>query len=227
MPTKIKPPRILFWITLSALLVISLFVCYSEKSKLPPSIEITTRNQPTLGYNKAIVHVVVFEELKCSNCKDFNSEIFPKIKKKFIDTNKIRYTTIPVSFLPGSMPAAVATLCVFNEKPLYPNPELFYKYMDYIYKHQPSETTDWATPERLNAFAKATSPAIDLEKLDSCVQKEKFRVQIQRNTAYGKQLMNGTISTPTVYVNGILVNEMTYKEIKRVIIEVLEHEGVY
>jgi protein-disulfide isomerase len=225
--SNINPPRKLLSVTFVFLLLLAGSVFYFSKSQLPPSIHIQTKEQPTIGYLKARVHVVVFEEPKCSHCKDFNDNIFPSIKKDFIDTNKIRYTVIPVSFLPGSMPAAVAALCIYNENPLYPNDELFFKFIDYMYRHQPTDKSDWATPQTLVKYAQATSPAIQLDKLKNCVEMEAFRVQIEKNTLYGQEIMDGTIITPTVYVNGIKVREITADEIGSMIKTVLEHEGVY
>jgi len=209
------------------LIVVASVIYYLCTTGLPPSIALNIEGQPTLGYPKAKVHVVIFEEPKCSNCREYNDNIFPKIKKEFIDTNKITYTVIPVSFLPGSMPAAVALLCVYNADPGYPNSEMFFKYLDYIYEHQPSEHIDWATPEKLIEFAKKTSPAITTDKLKKCIEMETYRVQIEKNTAYGKEVMDGLLSTPTIYVNGIEVKEITVDGLKKLIKEVLEHEGVY
>jgi len=226
MATSFNPPRGLLWLTCVILFAVS-GVTYLSRPKLPPSIFLNTKGQPTIGYAKARVHVVVFEEPKCSHCRHFNNDIFPSIKKDFIDTNKIRYTVIPVSFLPGSMPAAIATLCVYYENPLYPNDELFFKYFDYMYKHQKNEAVDWATSEKLVEFAHATSPAIELEQLKAGIEKETYRVQIERNTAYGAQVMGGEIITPTVYVNGIRIQELSLDALRKLINEVLKHEGVY
>ncbi len=211
-----------------ALLVIACgTIYYLCSTELPPAIELDTEGQPTIGYPKARVHIVVFEEPKCSNCRDYNDMVFPTIKKEFIDTNKVTYTVIPVSFLPGSMPAAVALLCVYNADPDYPNSEMFLNYFDYIYEHQPDEHTDWATSAELGEFAKKTSPAIKIDKLTRCIDMEKYRVQIKKNTEYGAKVMGGVISTPTVYVNGIEVKELTVDGLSKLIQEVLEHEGVY
>ncbi len=195
--------------------------------ELPPAITINVEGQPTIGYPNAKVHVVVFEEPKCSNCALYTEQIFPAIKKEFIDTNKIKYTVVPVSFLPGSMPAAVALLCVYYENPDYPNPEMFFKYFDYMYAHQPDEHSDWATPDKLIDFAEHTSPAIKTDKLKKCTSMETYRIQIQKNTAYGAEIMGGQISTPTVYVNGIEVKELTEDNVKKLIKEVLASEGVH
>lgn len=226
MAKTVKPPRVLFWVTCVVLLAFSTTL-YFTRSQLPASIPINTKGQPTIGYAKARVHVVVFEEPKCSHCREFSNDIFPQIKKEFIDTNKIRYTVIPVSFLPGSMPAAIAALCVYEENPLYPNDELFFKYFDYLYRHSPKQSSDWTSTDKLVGFAHATSPAIQLDKLKAGIEKETYRVQIERNTAYGAQIMGGEIITPTVYVNGIKAEELSFDEIKDLINKVLEHEGVY
>lgn len=223
----IKPPRLLIWITFVVLIVGAGIVFHLYQSELPPSITINRQGQPTIGYAKARVHVVIFEEPKCSNCKEFEKEIYPKIKKDFIDTNKITYTVIPVSFLPGSMPAAIAWLCVYYADPLYPNDEQFFTYAEYMYEHQPDEHTDWATPEKLVEFAEKASPAINTTQLKKCIEMDTYRVKIEQNTNYGMQLMDGVISTPTVYVNGIEVKDLTYEEINKLIKEVLDHEGVH
>jgi protein-disulfide isomerase len=226
MANTIKPPRVLFLISCVLLFTLS-STFYFTRSQLPPSIPINTRGQPTIGYSRARVQVVVFEEPKCSHCHEFNHDIFPALKKEFVDTNKVRYTLIPVSFLPGSMPAAIATLCVYHENPLYPNDELFFKYFDVIYRHQSKKEGDWATPEKLVEFAQATSPAIQLDRLKEGIEKETYRVQIEQNTEYGSQIMGGTITTPTVYVNGLKLQEISLESLRKLIVEVLEHEGVY
>lgn len=225
MAIPIKPPRILFSFTCILLLIIAGSV-YLSRPTLPPSIPINTNGQPTIGFAKARVHVLVFEEPKCTNCKHFTEQIFPVIKKDFIDTHKITYTVIPVSFLTGSMPAATALLCVYYQNPRFPNDELFFKYLDYMYEHEGGEDTDWAKEETLIQFAKETSPAIEIPKLKECIEKEAYRVQIERNTANATQVMGGEVLTPTVYVNGIKVEQLTEENLRNLILEVLEHEGV-
>ena len=212
-------PRALIWVTLALLVTVSSGFVLAHRANIPPPIAINYSGQPTLGYPKARIHLVMFEEPKCSNCAAFNDRVFPQIKKAFIDTNKITYTVIPVSFLPGSMPAAIALLCAYHSDPLYPNNELFFSYLDYMYKHQPSETTDWATPEKLTEMAEHASPAINPLQLKKCIDMQTYRIKIQQNTEYGKQVMGGTLATPTLFVNGIEVKGLTFENIKEMIEE--------
>jgi protein-disulfide isomerase len=222
----IRPPRALLFVTCILLFIFASSTYFYAKTKLPPSIVINAKGQPTLGYAKARVHVVVFEEPKCMHCQELNNELFPVIKKEFIDTNKIRYTVIPVSFMPGSMPAAIASLCVYHQNSLYPNDELFFKYLDHIYKNQKNIESNWTSLQKLMEYAQATSPAIEINRLRSCVEMETYRVQIEENTAYGEKLMGGTIYTPTIYVNGIQLHEISIDDLRKLINAVLAHEGV-
>jgi protein-disulfide isomerase len=198
---------------------------FNSTKRLPPGITLETDGQPTIGYPKAKVHVVVFEEPKCTDCKTYSDTIFPKIKKDFIDTNKIKYTLIPVSFIPDSMPAAIAWLSVYNQDPEFPNKDLFYNYVEYMFAHQPSENEDWATIDNLLKFAKETSPAIKLDVLKNNINREAYRIQIEKNTKYGFSIMNHVLATPSIYVEGIKVEDINYPDIKHLINTVIQQKG--
>lgn len=190
---------------------------YQHQTPLLLSNALDTKGQPTIGDPKATVHVVVFEEPKCPSCKRFNTQIFPQIKKDFIDTHKILYTIIPVSFIPHSMPAAIAWLCVYHQDSKTPNDELFFSYVEHTYAHQPSEKLDWATEQNLEKFAQETSPDIHLQSLKNCINREGYRHQIEKNTQYGIELMKEEFSTPAVYINGIHVENWDYTHIRKMI----------
>lgn len=216
-----SPPffrSLVLW-SVAVMLLLVAAIIYTRPT-LPPGEKIDTSGQPTIGYPKAKVHVVVFEEPKCPDCKRYNNTIFQQIKKEFIDTNQIRYTVIPVSFLPNSMPAAVALLCAYHQDEEYTNADQYFTLLDYLYANQPPEQEDWATVENLQEMAKKASPAIHLDQLKNCIEQESYRVQIAKNTEYGAKLMNGLLSTPSIYVNGIRADKVSLSTIKKLISEV-------
>lgn len=214
---------ILSSLTIVIILVTSTFLF--GKTSLPTSIEIDTVGQPTMGSPQAVVHVVVFEEPKCPACARFSNNIFPALKQKFIDTKKILYTVIPVSFITNSMPVAVALLCAYHQDEVHPNSAQFFQYLEYIFRNLPSEATDWATIENLEKMAKEASPAIDLTKLRSCVEKETYRKQITKNTQYGASIMNGRLTTPSVFVNGIKAEESSIEYLSKMIEDTYKEKG--
>ena len=181
------------------------------KKELPKPVVIDTQNQPTLGNPKAKVHMVVFEDLKCSNCARFNRELVPYIQKEFIDTGVAKYTMMNVAFIQGSMPAANAARCVYAQ-----NQALFFDYTRTLFYHQPPEDEDWATVPYLLNYASQIK-GIDTAQLGQCIVKSPYDSIIHNNLKQAMKIMNGIVLTPTLYINGIVVKPLTKSQINRVI----------
>jgi len=60
----------------------------------------------SLGPADAKVQIVEYASLSCSHCARFNSEVFPLLKKKYIDTGLVHYTFR--EFLTEPVPLAAA-----------------------------------------------------------------------------------------------------------------------
>lgn len=210
---SLKFPRSLFWATV-AIIALTIIVYYFIPEKEHPPLSIATEKQPTIGSSSAKVHVVVFEEPLCSHCKKFTLNVFPKIKKDYIDTGKIRFTVIPVSFLSGSMPSAVALLCAQAQ-----NNDLFFSYLHTLYeKMEPN------IQPNLMALAKQTSPKLNGAKLKVCLEKNTYRKQIEDNTHYGTVIM-GRLTTPAVFVDGVLVDDNSFEVIAKKIKMAIKNRG--
>lgn len=181
------------------------------KEKLPAPVVIDTTNQPMLGNPAATVHIVAFEDLKCVNCAHFSNTIFQTIQKKYIKTGIANYTMINLAFVPGSMPAANAARCVYQQ-----NPVLFFQYIEAIFKNQPPEDDNWATVPMLLTFA-GEIPGINSDALAACMIANPYQSFIENNLKMASILMNHTVATPTVYVNGIIVKPLTEKNLENVI----------
>lgn len=194
-------PRLLTILALALLIALVWGVVMYNQPTPKAIVGIKTEGQPTIGNSKAKVKVVVFEEPKCPGCRRFNNSAFPVLQKEFIETNKIQYTAIPISFLDNSMPAAVALYCIYHQDGNVPNTDLYMKFFNYIYQHQPPEILNWATLDNLLDMAKSASPAIDQDKLKGCINSEKYRVQVVENTQYAGELSDGHLSAPAVFIN--------------------------
>lgn len=199
-------------ITLSILAILILGVLVFNKTHridLPPAKQINIEGQPTIGEGK--ITIVAFEDMKCSNCKRYNTELYPYIKTHFIDNHKARYVLIPLAFIQNSIPAGNAALCVYHQKP-----ELFFEYVDYLYQHQPDEALDWATPDVLTQFAEKI-PGIDLHAFSTCINNHTYYTQLQQNLGLAGQVMGDTVQTPTLYINGYAINPLSVEQINKVI----------
>jgi protein-disulfide isomerase len=177
---------------------------------LPKPVTITTRNQPTLGPLDAKIHIVAFEDFKCINCKRYSLELYPKIKKDFIDTKKAKYTLINLAFIPGSSTAAITAHCLFLQNNLY-----FFEFADYLYHHQGLETTNWTNLPNMLEYANRIT-GIDSKKLEACVSNPDSQTIVSKNMLIAQQTMGDTIATPALYINGIQVKPLTYQHFKRI-----------
>lgn len=198
-------------ITLSILAILLLGLLVFNKTQrvdLPPQKQINIEGQPSMG--QGTITFVAFEDMKCSNCKRYDEEIYPYIKSHYIDTGKARYVLIPLAFLNNSIPAGNAALCVYHQKP-----KLFFEYVDYLYRHQPDEALDWATPETLTEFAQHVT-GIDVPALTTCIQSHTYYTKLQQNLGLAGEVMGDTVQTPSLFINGYLVTPMTIERIEKI-----------
>lgn len=176
-----------------------------------PVLTIDTTDQPVMGEAGAKVHIVVFEDLKCIACKNFNNTVLPQIKSSYIDKGIANYTVINVAFIPGSMPAANAARCLYKQKP-----EWFFAFVDHIYRNQPSESEDWATIPRLVQFA-SVIPGVDAEQLSRCIYDSPYTDFILNNFKQASKLQGQTVATPAVYVNGHYIDTPSVENLQKAI----------
>lgn len=152
--------------------------------------------QPTIGDSNAEHHIIVFEDLKCNNCAVFSSTVLSKIKKTYVKNNKASLTLVTLAFIPGSKPAGNAALCLYQQNPSY-----FFDYVEYIYRHQPNESDDWATATRLIKFAQSATPHADLNSLADCIIQERYHGYLEHNLTLARKVMGNDVRTPAVFVD--------------------------
>lgn len=173
---------------------------------LPKAVNIDGSNQPSIGNAKSPIQAVIFEDLKCIGCKQYNLTLYPKIKKKYIDTGKIHYTVMTLAFLPGSMNAAITARCLYQQSNQH-----FFDFVAYNYQHQGAENGNWTNTANMLQFASMIK-GVDINKLSACLMNNNFEKIINANQKQAERVMeNHTILTPSLYVNGILVRPLTLK----------------
>lgn len=201
---------VLTTLVIIVVLAVIAYWVFKPTDAIPAPIALDITDQPTLGNANAPIQITAFEDLKCANCKIYNLTLFPKIKERYIDTGKAKYTLITLAFIPGSEPAANAARCLYSQ-----NPKFFYPFVDYVFNNQPPEEEDWATTARLLQFAKAANPTADLNQFSTCLIEGKYNKFIEHNFKIASQAMNGEVATPSLYVNGRKVDPLTLDRIDK------------
>lgn len=172
-------------------------------------VDVSNGNLPALGNKGSKVTVVEFADFQCPFCEQWFSQVWPQLKKDYVDTNKIAFYWRDYPFLgTESTDAANAARCA-NEQ------GKFWEYHDYLYTHQGQENTGAFSKDNLKKFA-ADMGGLDTTKFDSCVDSNKYAADAATDLSDGqKATVNGT---PTVFVNGVaIVGAQPYSAFKSAI----------
>ncbi len=143
-----------------------------------------------LGSDKAPVTVIEYASMTCPHCAHFSENTFPELKKRYIDTGKVRYTlrTFPLDQLAAA--GFMVALCGGKDKYMPIVETLFAKQELWIVK-------DPVPP--LKEIAKQYG--ITEDQFNKCLANQKLLDDIQAVRDHAVQKL-GVNSTPTFFVNG-------------------------
>ncbi len=160
------------------------------------------------GNKTAKIEIIVFESLTCSHCASFHTQIYPKLKKDFIDKKivKIIFKSFPLDL--AALNASKIAHC---------NNDGNSKILHLLYKKQ----NDWIKGEKIEDFNSNLRKIIKDENIeldfDKCLDNKLLEDQIlqQRIEGVKKYKVN---ATPTIIINEKKFDKpLTYKNLKKTI----------
>ena len=156
-----------------------------------PSFDVEVGAAPAFGPETAKVTIVEFSDFQCPYCARA-SETVNELKKKYGNKIRVVFKQYPLPFHNDAKKAANAALCA-NEQ----GADKFWKLHDIMFKDQ-------AKLSVADLKASAKSIGLKTEDFDACLDSDKFASQIEADINQGQAL--GVKSTPTFFVNGMLVS---------------------
>ena len=185
--------------TLVAVVLIALVVFTVRPGGSASTRSFDLSGQPMLGQDSAKVTMVVFEDFKCPNCKNFEDNTMPLVQSKYIGTGKVRLYKINFPFIgPDSTTAAEAAECAYVQK----GDAGYNQFATYLFRAQGDEKVQWATKARMEDLGSYVD-GLDAAKFRTCVDTEATRAQVDADSAQATKA--GVNATPSVFVNGVLV----------------------
>lgn len=182
----------------------------SEREKGPFNLS----GQPVMGAEDTPVTVVEFGDYRCPFCKQFDTQVFPRLKEDYIDTGEIRFAFINLAFLgPGSAQAAAAGECVRQQ-----DEDAFWDFHHALYERQGPESERWVSTDLLVQLG-SQHDAVDQNTLRACIENEATRSAVTSDRALAET--RGVTSTPTVFVNGKKLQGWRYATVSAAIEEAL------
>ena len=162
----------------------------------------------TEGNKNAKIEILVYESLTCPHCATFHNEVYPHLKKNFIDKDlvKIEFKSFPLDI--AALNASKIAHCKNDGKPdilhfLFYNQNVWIK----------GETIDQIN-SNLKAIINGENFGIDFKK---CVDNKKIEDYILEDRIESERKFEIN-STPTLIINNKKFDKpLTYKNLKKAI----------
>jgi len=163
-------------------------------------------NRIVSGQDDAKITIIAYESLTCSHCADFHNNIYPLLKKEFIDTGlvKIEFRHFPLDIV--ALNASKISQCKQDQSleimmSLYSDQQAWIK----------GKTIEEAN-ENLKKFVKNKNFILDFEK---CISNKKIEDFILSDRIEGTKKFEIN-STPTIIINGKKFEKtLNYKNLKK------------
>jgi protein-disulfide isomerase len=160
----------------------------SPATDSPADADVTfsVNHGPVLGHGDAPVTIVEYTDLECPFCHRFHVTAFPQIKKKYIDTGKVRFVSrdLPLDFHPNAKNAALAARCGGEQGK-------FWALRDVLASH----------PDKLakaDVLGYAGQLGLDLARFKACLAGNRFEAALQKDRA--EAIAAGVTATPTFVI---------------------------
>lgn len=156
-----------------------------------PIFDVSEGDAPFVGGADAKVTIIEFSDFQCPFCAK-GAEVVTDLKKKYGNKVKIAFKNYPLPFHNHAQKAAEAGLCV-NEQ----DKAKFWKMHDAMF-------ADQSALDEEGLKAKAAKLELDISKFTACLSSGKFAEKVKLDVEQGKKI--GVKSTPTFFINGMMIN---------------------
>ena len=163
-----------------------------------------------LGNNEAPVKIKIFSSLTCPHCANFHKNVIPKIKKNYVDLNKVQVIFIDFPLDHAALNASKILGCIDKNKQI--------DLLDIIYEKQ-NEWTSASNIEEINENLQKLVQKLGINYLnfDNCLNNEDIESKIL-NDRIESQKKYSINSTPTIIINEKkFEGEANFENIKKII----------
>jgi protein-disulfide isomerase len=155
----------------------------AKKQRAPGRVKVSSTDGVSYGNPEAPLILIEFTDYECPYCKRFYDTTFAEIKKKYIDTGKLRFISrnLPLPFHKHAKNAALAAACAGDQgkywqmrKSIFGNPKQM-------------------QAEHLSAYAKDNG--LNVKRFDTCMTNKTHTAKIKKDMADARAI--GVTGTPS------------------------------
>jgi protein-disulfide isomerase len=150
-----------------------------------------SKDDRILGSPTAPITIVEYASLTCPHCAHFTDEVLPEIKKKWIDTGKVKLVLRDFPLDDEAVHASMIARCAPHDR--------FYAFIDTFFADQ----ANWAAaPDYRGALSRlAELGGMSKNEVDSCLKDATLESQVVSSRLVAANQL-GVNATPTFFVNG-------------------------
>lgn len=156
-----------------------------------PVFDVVVGNAPVFGNKNAKVTVVEYSDFQCPYCAK-GATIISQLKKKYGNKIQVAFKNFPLPFHNHAKLASVAAMCA-NEQ----GSNHFWKMHDKMF-------ADQTKLAKADLVISAKALGLKMDTFSKCLDSSKFNAIIEKDIEAGKKI--GVKSTPTFFVNGMMIN---------------------
>jgi protein-disulfide isomerase len=150
-----------------------------------------TRDDHILGNPDAPITIIEYASLTCPHCAHFANEVLPELKKKWIDTGKVKLVLRDYPLDEPALRAAMVARCA--------PPDRFYAYVDTFFGAQEKWVTAHDYRDALARLVKLGG--MSREEFDNCLKNTALENKIVETRLIASKELDVN-STPTFFING-------------------------
>jgi protein-disulfide isomerase len=158
----------------------------------PPAAATSTEvaDPRILGSSDAPVMIVEFTDLQCPYCARFSNNTWPRLKREYVDTGKLRFATrdLPLPFHAYALPAAIAARCAGQQG-------RFWEFREALFRDQASLSAE-------PYAGLAQSLGLDPGKFADCRADPAIAREVQADSALAAA--SGIHSTPSFVIGRVV-----------------------
>jgi len=150
------------------------------------------KNDNIIGDFNAPITVVEYASMTCPHCANFHQLTYPELKKKYIDTGKVRlvFREFPLDRI--AFAAAALARCAGEKK--------FFPFVDMLFRTQDKWAKGPGSPAP-RLFSMAKQAGFDEKSFNECMRNKDVSDRIEKVMSTGRE-KHQVSSTPTLFVNG-------------------------
>ena len=171
-----------------ALLMVTLsgLVAYTSDNENPLTI---SKHDVVMGDDAAPLTVIEYASMTCSHCADFHNNVFPKLKKNYIDTGKINFVLRDMPWDPLALAVSKITRCAPDGQ--------FYKFTSAFFETQKTWVQSDDPIEALKKTARLGG--MDGARVEECLSDAAVHTRVTQSREMGLETL-GVKSTPTFFI---------------------------